>query len=89
MTKKHFIGKTSQVPWSTCTGCGKEIGAASAIDDDSAVPKAGNITVCMFCGLIMAFADDLTLRDLTHAETIEVASDDRIIALQRSVAMKP
>lgn len=35
----------------------------------------------------MAFAEDLTLRDLTDAEMHEVAGDPRILAVQKARGM--
>jgi hypothetical protein len=61
--------------------------AATPIDSKAARPRPGNISVCIDCGHIMAFADDLTLRNLTDAEMIEIAGDKRILALQRARKM--
>jgi hypothetical protein len=39
----------------------------------------------MYCGHVMAFGDDLMLRDLTEQEMHEVAGDERILAVQLAV----
>jgi len=51
-------------------------------EDDK--PASGDVTVCLYCGHIMAFAEDLSLRELTNEEAREVAGDKRILAIQRA-----
>src|SRR5262249_3174137 len=41
-------------------------------------------TVCIKCGHVMMFDDDLRLRDLTEAEQIEIAADKRLITIQQA-----
>jgi hypothetical protein len=50
----------------------------------NSTPGPGDITLCIYCGHIMAFADDLTLRELTNEEIYEVAGDERILKIQRA-----
>lgn len=75
------------IPVSHCTNCGWECDDATGVatEDD---PSPGDFTVCIECGHLMAYADDLTLRDLTDAEVIEIAGDSRIIAAQRAIAAR-
>jgi len=47
-------------------------------------PGPGDITVCIMCGHVMGFCSDLTLRDLTSEEQVQVAGDPRILAVQRA-----
>jgi hypothetical protein len=84
---KHFIGKSRRMPESKCTGCGKLNDAATPIDEEAAMPNPGDVTVCLHCGNVMAFADDLSLRDLTDAEQREAAGDARIMAFQMARGM--
>jgi len=42
----------------------------------------------MYCGHIMVFADDLTYREPTADEMVEIASDPSIIAIQKARAKK-
>jgi hypothetical protein len=57
--------------------------------DHRSQPKPGHITVCIGCGHLMAFAEDMRLRNLTDAEMYEIAGDPRLIAVQcaRKLAM--
>jgi hypothetical protein len=47
-------------------------------------PKPGDITICISCGHLMGFKEDMSLRDLTDAEMLHVAGDERILAVQRA-----
>ncbi|MBR0883889.1 hypothetical protein ACVMGC_000967 [Bradyrhizobium barranii subsp. barranii] len=85
--KNHFAGQKCRVRQSACTGCGKHLDGATVIDQKRAVPESGNITLCLYCGHLQAFADDLSLRELTDAEMHEVAGDERLIAVQRARAL--
>lgn len=62
---------------SLCISCGKTLDAASCLEDGSR-PKPGDITVCFYCGQVMAFDNDLGLRHLTEPESKEVENDERI-----------
>jgi hypothetical protein len=79
----HSLGKTDHVTLDcTCLSCGKRLDRASMINGDDR-PSPGDITICGFgCGHIMAFADDLSLRELTDDEIIAVAGDPRIVQMQ-------
>jgi hypothetical protein len=76
-----IVGKDHKMPKSHCTACGYEIDAATCVGVDTR-PKPDDITICIDCGHIMAFAKNLTLKDLTDSEIKEVAGDARIVAIQ-------
>ena len=79
-----IIGDAKIVPPSACTNCGEPNDRASSVGVESAMPAPGDFSLCIYCGHLMAFADDLTLRNLTDAETVEIAGDHRILAVQRA-----
>ena len=81
MTAPAFVAH--DMPASLCLACGRSLNAASGVDHDHR-PSPGDVTVCLRCGHIMIFAEDLTPRDLTAEEVIEVAGDKRILAIQRA-----
>lgn len=70
-----------EVPPSPCLGCGEINDSASTREDYTPVP--GSYALCAYCGHIAIFADDLTLRNPTDAEMIEIAGDPRLIAYQK------
>lgn len=75
-------GMDQHVPPSSCTNCSKPLDGATSVGAEDGVPDPGDVTVCIYCGHIMAFDEDLYLRDLTAAEQIDVAGDERILAAQ-------
>jgi hypothetical protein len=79
----HFVGPSVRVPKSACLDCGKQMDGATGVDYRGG-PQPGHITICIGCGHIMAFAEDMRLRKLTDTEMIEIAGDRRLIAVQRA-----
>jgi hypothetical protein len=74
-----------------CLNCAKVLDAATCVHADcmhaDCMPQPGSITICIYCGHIMAFGTDCSLRQLTDEEVIEIAGDPRILAIQRARAM--
>ena len=75
---------TTRLFESECLGCGKLLGAAADPTDDDAVPEPGDITICIGCGYLMVFADDLTFREIREDEILEVPLD-QVSRLQRAL----
>lgn len=67
---------TTRIPEGECLQCGKKMDAASNLADDALVPEPGDVTLCIHCGYIMAFADDLTFRAVTEEEIKEIPLDE-------------
>jgi hypothetical protein len=56
--------------------CGQPLTGASHVDDpDSDPPGDGDLSICLYCGRLRAFGQDLKLRDLTEAELDAVMRD--------------
>lgn len=70
---------------SRCLNCGRALDAASSMTTKQK-PRPGDVTICIDCGHIMAFADDLSMRALTDTEMIAVAGDRDIVMTQRALA---
>jgi hypothetical protein len=75
----------NSLPESRCLHCGTTLNAVTSIEPDKR-PEPGDITVCLRCGHIMAFATDLTLRALTDEEMYKIAGDERMLQVQRMLA---
>lgn len=84
-TQQMKVNETVRVPEAACLSCGKPNTAATGVDE-AHEPLPGAITVCMYCGHIMAFSDTMTMRELTSEEAKDVAGDPRILAIQRARA---
>lgn len=80
--RKH---RTTRHKQSACLNCGKLLDASTSVDGDHA-PSPGDATVCLDCQHLMMYADDMTLRNLTDEEMIEVAGDPRILTAMKVVA---
>lgn len=49
-------------------------------------PRAGDLTVCFYCGSTFAFADDLTLRAIEPGEIGALPEETRVLLLRISNA---
>jgi hypothetical protein len=72
---------TTQTPASNCLSCGSPNDAAS--HPKGKRPRPGNISVCLACGHIAAFDDNLKLRPLTDQEMIDVAGHPNLLRIQK------
>jgi hypothetical protein len=76
----------TRVTESRCTCCGEKLELAQPVGKDrDAIPKPGCATICAYCGHLMMFADDLTLRNPTDAEIIELAGKKEYLFAQEVV----
>jgi hypothetical protein len=76
--------KTTRLGKDRCLACGREVDAATHMARQT--PKPGDWTICLKCGHLMAFDDELHLRQLTAAETQEAAGNSEIALMQWAVA---
>jgi hypothetical protein len=70
------------VPSVECKGCGHKLNAATDVEQKT-TPNPGALSICLWCGYLAIFADDMSLRDLTDQEMHEVAGDKRILEIQK------
>lgn len=81
--------KETLVPESICLDCGKRLDCATRLRGADA-PVPGDVTICLNCGHIMVFADDMTLRNPTDAEIVAIAGNREVVAVQKvRVAIMP
>lgn len=74
--KFRGLGPDSEVPPSPCPYCGAVHDLASGLDNREK-PDSNSVSVCLKCAGISLFTDELTLREPTARELID---------LQRSIA---
>jgi hypothetical protein len=77
---------TTRLSESNCPACGKGFNAATAAVGD-AVPKPGDWTLCIECGVVLAFDETLMPRALTEDEQREAEADPRIRKVQHAYRM--
>ena len=65
-----------------CLECGVLLDGACVVNNETRKPEPGDVSVCIRCGHIMAFGDDMQLRQLNDAEARAVAGDPVILAIQ-------
>ena len=81
MTTDDDITRT---PKTHCTQCGYTFTAyGPAVAGNNPKPRPGDITMCLNCGHVQAFNDQLTFRELTKDEALEVALDEHVQEMQR------
>jgi hypothetical protein len=85
MKKAIYLGKSTHHTASACLGCGKLLDASLGVGTRSK-PRTGAVTVCLDCGHLQAYDGKLQLRPLTETEMVEIAGDERIIAIQKARA---
>jgi hypothetical protein len=79
----------------TCLCCGDEVPLSDLVSErrdgtfsvETMSPSPGDMTVCLTCGHLMAFADDMSFRELSEEEIVSVAGDRRVLAIQRARAI--
>lgn len=59
-----------------CPTCRVKLDGASSFETDEA-PKAGDVTICIECGEILSFGDDLTLHKALPAEFDDLELETR------------
>ena len=69
-----------------CLGCGTVLDRAMQPADLRRRPKPGSLSICIDCGHIAVFAEDMGLRALTDAEMVELAGNRTLIAIMRARA---
>lgn len=63
-----------RTPECRCLSCGHKFNSAASAGKKG-YPTPGDLTMCLNCGAVMIFADDLTVRAMTHQETDELLAD--------------
>lgn len=79
-----IIGQDHMLKERQCLSCGTPQDAAAQLGQEGA-PEAGDIALCMYCGHLMAFSDDMGFREMTEDEAIDMAGDERIIAFSEAI----
>lgn len=80
----YSLGESLRTPTGHCLGCGKPLDAAACVDEspEGQKPSPGDFTVCLYCGHLMVFAEDLTPRPPNEEEIADIAGDGRLLAIQ-------
>jgi hypothetical protein len=71
----------TETPVSKCVECGSELDRVSG----PCAPKPGDLSLCLECGSLNAFADDLSLRPPTDDEILEIAKNSDFQRARRAI----
>ena len=77
--KPHYVSDEIEMPESSCPNCGEIMNAAQAVDAEGNEPGAGDASICMSCGHLSIFTDELMLRNPTSEELEKWAGDERLV----------
>ncbi len=72
---------TTRLPSSACCECGYQMDACSG----HSKPSPGDLSLCVRCGSLNFFDDDLRLRRPTDDELFEAAKDPTIQRMRRAI----
>ena len=74
----------TRTPKSPCPICGYVMDAATMVNG-SAGPKPGDVSICMRCGAVNLFGEDLTIRAPTADEKTAIMASENWRLIQRTV----
>jgi len=68
----------------TCPTCAKLLDAATAIDGEGNSPRTGDLSVCLYCGEIIEFGDDMELikadiDSIVQADFLELQKAQKLV----------
>lgn len=73
-----------QIPTQACIACGYVMDMVSNMFNHIQRPKVGDLSVCMKCGHLTAFDENMMHRPLNDEEQKYIAGDPRLLALQQA-----
>lgn len=64
-----------RMPACACLRCGYKFDSASSLENSTLSPSPGSLSVCLKCGAVAKYAEDLTVVPLTEQEADDLAAD--------------
>lgn len=71
----------TRLPVCNCPECDAPLDCSTGLFG-ALKPSHGDVSVCLYCGTILKFKKNMTLRRLTNAETIEALKDERLAKIE-------
>jgi hypothetical protein len=72
---------STRLPASNCLNCGKKLDGAEGVQGGE--PGPGCLSICVYCGAVTIYGDDLHLRPLTEDEAAKLAQERDTMRLLR------
>jgi hypothetical protein len=78
----ELFASTTRHTKSLCLNCGETLDASSTfgVGEGEIRPGEGDVTVCSMCRHVMIYHADLSLRNPTDEEIIEIAGDPKLVS---------
>jgi len=86
MIGERYPSGSVKMPQTACPVCSTKLDAATDPDGTDALPKVGDITICLHCAEVMEFGADMLpvrIRD----ETLESLSGDMLMEISQGVRL--
>jgi hypothetical protein len=74
--------KEARLPLSECPHCHYKMDCATCVDKPEELPKPDDVTICLKCGEVLVFTENMGLRLPTLYEYEKYGTDPRIIGAQ-------
>lgn len=79
-----FLGNDNKIRKIICSVCNHVLNAASQVNGNK-MPAPDDITLCIGCGNIAVFNDDLELRQPTLEESIKLKKNKNLMHIQEII----
>ena len=63
--------------WLRCPACGRPVEGCTNLDEEDGSPEPGDIAMCMWCGGLLCFTDDMTFRIATPEDLDKIRPTQR------------
>lgn len=86
--RKERIFRTQRLRVNYCLNCGKKIDSATNTKPGELIDvHPGALAICISCHHIMAYADDLSFREITDEEIVDIAGRPELVIPMNALAL--
>jgi hypothetical protein len=71
-----------------CPSCGKKLDDCTGVRDQSALPGAGDVSICAYCAQILVFDDKLALSIATEEDITKLSEPEQLALLTAAQLIK-
>ena len=79
-----FLGEDHRTKKNSCLYCNHKLDGATQVNGNHQ-PKPGDVSICIACGNVSIFKEDMTLRKPSPEEEAEMQNDPNILEAQRAI----
>ncbi len=85
---KRKVGWARRVPLGQCPHCGQTVDAISTLAGQVPKPKPADMTVCLGCGEVLQFDEQLRVRKMTATEIAALTPEEAFDLKQTQAAIR-